>query len=620
MQPTDAKENPGRPRNRLGSGALGLLAFFVSFFLYIWFRIEPRLLLHATGPLFFLSDSFWNTFSSRSGGLLDYAAAFLAQSDHFNWLGALVLTGLCFLIFLISRRLVTLAGGAVPWTVLVLPSLGLLLGLNQYQTSAWNLPLGLLLSLASALGWFLVPGKWVWVRLICCWLIAAVICRIAGLWPCVSYLVIIALINVRQRRGCGLVFGCLLPGILPLLWTIWSTGNRRPGFLNPWDSGSWLFIAVTCSVFLPVVLAAETLFPETPAPAPEPPARHRKKAVASVSRRRWNAPRLRRGVVTILFVAACVSVWFAFDEQRKLVAQIDYYTSHEDYRQVLALARGLKTVSPATEVNVEFALWKEGQLLENLFSFPIQGYRGLFPGLLRGVPACRPQVQPLMEIGLVNEAEHYGHEALENEGNRPDLLRQLAQINVLKGRPQAARVFLNVLCEIPFEEDWSRSCLQRLDQDPTLRDDSQLSRIRPLMLTNDLGHDAMMTGPLLQHLLRANSHNRMAFEYLTVHHLLNLDLDHLLGQLSLLDELGYTDIPRHYEEAILLFQQIKNIHVELRGRKIRPETVERFQRFNEAVRDSSIASREDQSMLARDFGDTYWYYYLKHQADEPAPN
>jgi hypothetical protein len=620
MRPTDAKENPGRPRNRLGSGALGLLAFFVSFFLYIWLRIEPGLLLHATGPLFFLSDSFWNTFSSRPGGLLDYAAAFLAQSDHFNWLGALVLTGICFLIFLISRRLVTLAGGAVPWTVLVLPSLGLLLGLNQYQTSAWNLPLGLLLSLAAAWGWFLVPGKWVRVRLISCWLIAAVICRIAGLWPCVSYLVIIALINVRQRRGCGLVFGCLLPGILPLLWTIWSTGNRRPGFLNPWDSGSWLFIAITCSVFLPVVLAAETLFPETPAPAPEPPARHRKKAVASVSRRRWNAPRLRRVVVTILFVAACVSVWFAFDEQRKLVAQIDYYSSHEDYRQVLALARGLKTMPPSTEVNVQFALWKEGQLLENLFSFRTQSFRGLFPGLSSGVLACRSQVEPLMEMGLVNDAEHYGQEALENEGDRPDLLRQLAQINVLKGRPQAARVFLNVLGEIPFEGDKARSCLLRLEQDPTLKDDPQLARIRPLMLTNDLGHDGMMTGPLLQHLLRANNHNRMAFEYLTVHHLLNLDLDQLLRQLSLLDELGYTGIPRHYEEAILLFQQIKNVQVQLRGRQIRPETVERFQRFTEAERGLSLGTPEGRAALARGFGDTYWFYYLNHQADDPTQN
>jgi hypothetical protein len=225
-----------------------------------------------------------------------------------------------------------------------------------------------------------------------------------------------------------------------------------------------------------------------------------------------------------------------------------------------------------------------------------------------------------MEIGLVNDAEHYGHEALENEGNRPDLLRQLAQINVLKGRPQAARVFLNVLREIPFEGDWPRSCLQRLDQDPTLRDDSQLSRIRPLMLTNDIGHLAITTGPLLQHLLRANSHNRMAFEYLTVHYLLNLKLEHVVELLPGLDDFGYAYIPRHCEEAILLFQQIKNVHVELRGRKIRPETIERFQRFNEAMRGSPLASPEGQSMLARDFGDTYWYYYLKHQTDEPAPN
>ena len=602
MQGTDAKENPSRPRNRFGTGALGLLAFFVSFFLYVWLRIEPRLLLHATGPLFFFSDPFWKTFSSRPGGVLDFVAAFLAQSDHFNWLGALVLTGVCFLIFLISRRLVTLAGGAVPWTVLVLPSLGLLL------------------SLATALGWFLVPGKWVRVRLISCWLLAAVICRIAGLWPCVNFLVVIALINVSQQRGYGLVFGCLLPGILLPLWIIWSPASHRVGFLNPWGSERQLFIAVACFCLLPVILASEVLLPKTPAPAPEPPARHRKKAGAFVSRGRWNAHGLRQAGGAILFVAACVSVWFAFDEQRKLVAQIDYYSSHEDYRQVLALARGLKTMPSSTEVNVQFALWKEGQILENLFSFRTQSFRGLFPGLSSGVLACRSQVEPLMEMGLVNDAEHYGQEALENEGNRPDLLRPLAQINVLKGRPQAARVFLNVLCEIPFEGDKARSCLQRLEQDPTLKADPQLSHIRPLMLTNDLGHDAMMTGPLLQHLLRANSHNRMAFEYLTVHHLLNLDLDQLLGQRSLLDELGYTDIPRHYEEAILLFQQIKNVQVQLRGRQIRPETVVRFQRFTEAERGLSLGTPEGRAALARDFGDTYWFYYLNHQAHEPTQN
>jgi hypothetical protein len=220
-----------------------------------------------------------------------------------------------------------------------------------------------------------------------------------------------------------------------------------------------------------------------------------------------------------------------------------------------------------------------------------------------------------MEMGLVNDAEHYAHEALEVEGNRPDLLRQLAQINVLKGRPQAARVFLNVLCQIPFEGDWARSCLQRLDRDPALGDDPQLARIRPLMLTNDLGHEGMMTGPLLQHLLRANRHNRMAFEYLTVHYLLNLKLDQLAEQLPRLDDFNYTDIPRHYEEAILLYQRIKNVQVELRGRKIRPETVERFQRFSEAVRSPSFATAP-----ARDFGDTYWFYYLSHQAKEPAQN
>ena len=574
--------------------------------------------MHTTGPLFFFSNSFWETFSSRPGGMWEYVAAFVAQADHFNWLGALVLTGVCFLIFLISRRIVTLAGSAVPWPILALPSCLVLLWLNQYQTSAWNMALGLLLNLASAYGWLLVPRKWIWVRRMSCWVIAAAMCRIAGFWPCASFLAVVALVEVaRHAYKSALV--CLLPGLLPPGWIVWSMGSHRAGFLNPWGHGHHLLLAAVFFSFVPVLLAGEARWLKTPMPAP-PPTRFRKKAPASAPSRRWDAQRPRQVVAAAIFAVACVPVWFTFDEQSKLVAQIDYDSEQGNHQQVLASARRLKTISPATEVNLQFALWKKGQLLENLLSFETPGYPGLFPGLSRGVSVCRSQVQPLMEIGLINDAEHYGHEALENEGNRPDLLRQLAQINVLKGRPQAARVFLNVLHEIPFEADWPRSCLQRLDQDPALGDDSQLSRIRPLMLTNDIGHIVITTGPLLQHLLRANSHNRMAFEYLTAHYLLNLNLEQVVELLPGLDDFGYADIPRHCEEAVLLFQQIKNVHVELRGRKIRPETSERFQRFSEAMRGSPLATPEGQSMLARDFGDTYWYYYLKHQTDEPAPN
>ena len=605
MRPTEAKGSPGRPASRF-AGRLGALAFFVLFFLYVWLRIEPGLLLHVNGPLFFFSNSFWETFSSRPGGWLEYVAAFVAQADHFNWLGALVLTGVCFLIFLLSRRIVTLAGSAVPWPVLALPACLVLLWLNQYQTSAWNLALGLLLKLASAYGWLLVPRKWIWVRLMCCWGIAAAMCWIAGFWPCVSFLAVVALVEVARQAGKSALV-CLLPGLLPPCWIVWSMGSHRAGFLNPWGPGPQLLLAV------------EARWSKTPRPAP-PPTRFRTPAPASAASLRWDAPRLRPVVAAAILAVACLSVWFTFDEQSQLGAQIDYDSEQGNHQQVLASARRLKTISPATEVNLQFALWKQGQLLEQLLAFETPGYPGLFPGLSRGVSACRSQVRPLMEIGLINDAEHYGHEALENEGNRPDLLRQLAQINVLKGRPQAARVFLNVLREIPFEAGWPRAWLQRLDQDPALGDDSQLARIRPLMLTNDIGHSVITTGPLLQHLLRANRHNRMAFEYLTLHYLLNLNLEQVVELLPGLDDFGYAGIPRHCEEAVLLFQQLKNVHVELRGRKIRPETVARFQRFSEALRGSPLATPEGQSMLARDFGDTYWYYYLKHQADEPALN
>ena len=56
----------------------------------------------------------------------------------------------------------------------------------------------------------------------------------------------------------------------------------------------------------------------------------------------------------------------------------------------------------------------------------------------------------MFELGQVNEAEHMAQESLEFDGDRPDVLRVLAKINIIKGRPQAAAVFLNALRQIPF--------------------------------------------------------------------------------------------------------------------------------------------------------------------------
>ena len=237
----------------------------------------------------------------------------------------------------------------------------------------------------------------------------------------------------------------------------------------------------------------------------------------------------------------------------------------------------------ASEVRLHRALYHTRRLGEEAFSYTNQIGWEVLPALGGGLDSCRPQSRTMLELGLVSEAEHLAHEALESEGERPELLRLLAEVNLLKERPRAAQVFLRVLNQVPFQQSEARLWLSNLEGDPQCLANVELAAVRPLLLTNDLAHQAFPAEGLLVQLLRCNPTNRMAFEYLMAHYLMKLELDKVVDRLWQLEAFKYQGIPRHYEEALLLYEQARGSHLELAGRKVRPETMERFRRFTDAM-------------------------------------
>jgi hypothetical protein len=327
---------------------------------------------------------------------------------------------------------------------------------------------------------------------------------------------------------------------------------------------------------------------------------------------------LRLGSAILLPLAGAATVWFTLDSETKALAEIDYYCGHRDYERVIRVARHVKALDLSARVRVELALFHAGRLADDFFSCPNLPGRDLLPGLRGGMDSCRAQSRTLFELGLIGDAEHMAHEALEWEGTRPDLLKLLAQINVIKGRPKAASIFLNVLGKIPFQERQSQACLRKLHADALLSEDPDLATVRSRLLATDVPHAGFPFEALMQALLESNPRNQMAFEYLLAYYLANRDLllvrEHL-GQLNLF---GYHGIPRTYEEALLLFDKLKGTHTVLPGREVRPETIRRFKRFSDAMDQKLYSTAEGRQQMARDFGDTYWYYYFDRPADSQA--
>ena len=598
-------------------GVLTALAFLALLFVYVRWRIEPAAGWQRQGPQFFLSAEFFQQFVPKAGGLLEYSAKGLAQLDHNNLAGALAFTAMAGLVFLVTWLGLRRMHGGVMWPLALLPPL-LLLALRQMPGGqALAVGLGYMLGLGMALVLARIPGTRPWLRLTLCVVFSALLSGIAGLWPCALFLVAAAEFEINWRRSC-LVFGAglLAGGAVGAGMTVFA-GQAWEAFLNPW--GTSLLFALAVGVFLCPALLFLALALATHHAAADP-ARipHAGKPACGFEDWKPRRPCFVRALSTGLIVVAAVGVWMTFDQREHALARLEYATLGADYAGVLAAAATLQPLPPAAEVRMHRALFHSGRLLEELFTRSNQVTWELLPGVGAGTEACRAQAETLLELGQVSEAEHLAHEALELEGNRPDLLRLLADVNILKDRPEAARVFLRVLRSSPAHRAWAEARLHALALDPRLAGDPTIGLIRSRLVNTDLPHDGMPTETLLKQLLHANARNSMAQEYLLAHYLLTSDLPRFVSRLGQTNELHGAALPRHCAEAVLLHQRVHGGQLELHGWTIPAEVSRRFREFCGALDRGATRTPEGRQALAQAFGNTYWLYYLTHPPAEMA--
>ena len=520
---------------------------------------------------------------------------FLAQLNCLNWLGALV-----FVLFQAGITLTALAclarlSGRAPGFAALAPLFVLLLLRNRYGCPTAAMSIGVLLALTTAVIYLWLPWRRPWSLTAASGLTSVLLFWVAGLWPTLLFAVLCGLFVGIRRRNWRAGSACLvLAAAAPML----AGGVGFPHgarLVHPWPEGLGGVLAAILWASVPFAGAVLAALP-TPAPNPSAPTPNRGSVTA----------RTRLAIVVSAFAFGWATVWFTFDQQQKRLAEIDYRASRGEYEAVLAAAGRTKVLDDPAKFRVQWALYHTGRLAEELFSFHDLVDEAPPAGVGE---TCRAQSQSLFELGLLNDADHTAHEALEMQGDRPDLLRLLARLNLLKDRPQAAQVFLNVLSLIPFQGERANEAWPTLDVPRPAAEQALLARLRAQALTNDVLHTGLPMGRLLEVLLASNPTNQMAFEYAMADYLVGLDLRNVVEHLPLLDNFHYPRIPRSYEEALLLYQQVARVQVALNGRAISPETAERFRQFKEAAK-WFMGSAEDKAALAARFGNTYWYYHF----------
>jgi len=633
--------------------------FFLAVFVYLRNGIDPRLIHHWQGPAFYTYLGFASQFLRYPGGVADYLYVLIAQCYAWRAWGALVLTAEIAAACALGALLVQRPHGKTRLLLALVPALFLLYHANLYYDGT-PVRIALVIGLGCALAFKRLISSAnrpaVWFGLFTVFLAASyylggmalvffaplAACtlwiRAAANWPKGAR---ILLCGAALAVAAGLPFAVERYRFLEVRWPaaswFWSSDMRRVVVF--W--GLYLWAAAVAGMSLRRVASGVS-----GGPAASDKAGSAEAAWGSAKRRaqrseaaggagvgavcRQAAARLGRYAFTALLLGALAGVmgysYEAAGRDRRLAA-LDYFTWSEDWDAAVRTADTLRPgeFNTLSRYQVNLALHELGRMGDEMLRFPQNGGPLLEPQVNSFLPYMLHLTNMCLRLGRVNEAEHYGSEALVFSKTDPRVYRLLALTYLVKGQTEAARKFLTVLSDSPLDGRWAKRKLQALQQDPQLSGDEQVQRLRRRRLQTDdmlaVWQRANQSGPdierLLLNLLERDPSNRMAFEFLMGYYLLNRDLQgfrNLAPRIAEMRGPGYLRpgggrrTPRHYQEALVLFDEMSGSREQIAGVEIEPETVSRMARFRQVV---ARAGGKHAAMLeAREgFGDTYFYYY-----------
>jgi hypothetical protein len=599
--------------------------FFFAFYLYLWLRVDLRLIYHSgqsitNFPAFFRTWAFFRHLAPYPGGLVEYLSAFLSQFFYIGWAGALVVTLQAALICLCCDYFIKVIKASHLRFLRFVPPVLVLITYTMYTYQFVTTTAFLMALLFVCLYLKVAPDSQV-PRLLVFLLLSVILYAMAGAayllfaLLCATYELLfnrrwqMALTYLVSAALTTFLLGVLIFGVstneaftdlLPCSIKILSQQTRR-------RMTEALYVLYLLLPLTALLLGLWRLSADRK--AKRRPRRKSPKLRSSVLSWYTDSPVLKWSLESaLLLVFAGTVVFFFRDYKLKTTLQADYYAYHKMWPQVLAAYRRHSNSFFIVHA-VNRALYHTGRLPYDMFAYH-QHPNTLFLTSIEHRPAWWKKADVFIDLGVMNMGECALAESLERLGERPMILKRLALIAMVKQNTNSARVYLGALSKTPFHADWANNYLKLLDSGADLSTDKHIRHLKSLTMENDYGFTGYQPERILLDLLEKNRYNHMAFEYLMAWYLLTSQLDSFVQNLHRLDDFDYPQIPPLYEQAILLHQVLTGKKVDLKGRQISTQTYNLARRFSDISTSSDATDRLTAMRLTlRDFGDSYLFFF-----------
>jgi len=587
--------------------------FFAVYYLSVLLIIKPELIYYAYGRViyyypFVMDRRFLYDSLTAVGGPVNYLSSFFSQCFYFSWIGALIITVIAWLFWLLSKKAFAVTrSNCITETCFLFPIL-----LLAAYASSYGHQLLIALSLPAVFAAFVV---YLWMDLSKSFFSALLF---LAEFACLYYLVggavfifglLAALYELLAKRRIVLAGGIFAVLALYYIGVHFGNVSEIPPF---------------CLMYIPPFLILLQIArykhsgkkPVSMKSLPDKDGWMKRFHLAILILRKM----VPYGLILLVF---CV----VFDDRTKSFLQISSYAEKENWQKVLECAKRHHEIQHNIFFNYDInrALYYTGRLGDDMFSY----YQNPF-ALLLSMPdsgstkdsseiLCQKarKADIFMELGYLGYARRCASEALELANGCPYLVKKLALIYLAEEQNETAKIYLGALSKDLIYGRFARQLLLRLEKDSQLTDYEPVRSLRRIAVQTDHVGDYdwdNVFAPLLQR----NPHNRMAFEYMMAMYLLSGQVEKIALNISRMAEIGYNKIPRHYEEAILVYaalrQQRFGEKINLRDLSISPETIQRFQEYNETGKTAQLLYGQGMNpemirqYLAKDFGDTYMFY------------
>jgi len=325
------------------------------------------------------------------------------------------------------------------------------------------------------------------------------------------------------------------------------------------------------------------------------------------------SPQKNTGIVMqylLVIVAGIILCFAVFPKAQKHKLLIDYYSYLGRWEDVLTLAREKPSEDRLVQFHTNRALYHMGKLHEQMFDYPqTMGVDGLFLTRFLMPEILIPTTQLCIDMGFINEAIHWGNEAISQNENSPQILEQLIITNIIATNYQAAQLYINTLKANPFFRKTAVHYEKYINGDKISAIDALVKAKREIMPSLDFVVNRKSPQLDLIHILNSNPGNKMAYEYLEAYFLLKNDIASFVEFFPLGKSFNYEHMPRDFQEALALYVfELRRRGKDLPKLSLSKEVVSDFNNYLSVIQQHNGDLTRAKSELRRTYGNTYWFY------------